>query len=300
MSVAQTYPPCPICNKENNELALKSFDFSLTKEPFDIIYCSQCTLQYTHPVPSKSEIAKYYQFTDYISHTDTKKGWLNTIYHFVRQFTLHQKSSLIQSLFPNKLGKILDIGSGTGAFANKMKSKGWEVVALEPDESSRLKAFENYGLKVDPIDHFFNLPDQSFDVISLWHVLEHVHDLNDYLIKFYSLLNTNGKLIIAVPNYTSFDAQYYKHMWAAYDVPRHLYHFSPASLETLCVKHHLKVTKHKAMWFDSYYVSLLTEKYINWKLFGTLRAMIVSTVSNLVAVFNNQRASSVIYIIEKK
>ncbi len=295
----QKYPSCPICANSNIELALKTNDFSLTKEAFDILFCPICTLQFTNPVPSKDSISVYYNFSDYISHTDVKKGIINKIYHIVRQYTLKLKSNFIQSYFPNRLGKILDIGSGTGAFANTMRMKGWEVDALEPDESSRKIAFDNYGMTLKPIDDFFQLPNNHYDVITLWHVLEHVHDLNDYFVQFNQLLKNDGKLIIAVPNYTCFDANYYKHMWAAYDVPRHLYHFSPQSMSVLCERHNMQIVKYKPMWFDSLYVSLLTEKYINWGIFGILRALIVGVVSNLVAAFDTKKTSSVIYVIQK-
>ena len=293
------YPSCPICNESKIDKVFNTYDFSLTKESFDILLCPKCSLQYTFPVPSKEHISVYYNFSEYISHTDTKKGLFNQVYHLVRKFTLTQKANFVQSFLPNKLGKILEIGSGTGAFANTMKVKGWEVDALEPDESSRKIAFENYGLSIHPIDHFFKLPQNNFDIITLWHVLEHVHDLNDYFVQFNSLLKNDGKLIIAVPNYTSFDATYYKHMWAAYDVPRHLYHFSPQSMKVLCEQHNMSIIKYKPMWFDSLYVALLTEKYIKWGLFGSFRALIVGVVSNLVAVFDSKKSSSVIYVIQK-
>lgn len=293
------YPSCPICNESLIEKVFNTYDFSLTKESFDILLCPSCCLQYTYPVPSKEHISVYYNFSEYISHTDIKKGLFNKVYHLVRKFTLSQKANFVQSFTPNKLGKILDIGSGTGAFANTMKGKGWEVEALEPDESSRKIALDNYGLIIHPIDHFYNLPHNKFDVITLWHVLEHVHDLNDYFVQFNSLLNEKGKLIIAVPNYTSFDATYYKHMWAAYDVPRHLYHFCPQSMKVLCERHNMNIIKYKPMWFDSLYVALLTEKYIKWGLFGSLRALIVGVVSNLVAVFDCKKSSSIIYVIQK-
>jgi len=298
-SIIKKYPDCPICNESNIDLVFKTQDLSLTKESFDILLCTKCSLQFTYPIPSKENITFYYNFSDYISHTDIKKGLINKIYHFVRQFTLKQKANFIQSFYSNKFGKILDIGSGTGAFANTMKLIGWDVVGLEPDESSRKIANENYGLTLNPIDDFFDLPHCNFDVITLWHVLEHVHDLNDYFVQFNSLLKNDGKLIIAVPNYTSFDASYYKHMWAAYDVPRHLYHFSPNAMSLLCELHNMKIIKYKPMWFDSLYVSLLTEKYIKWGLLGTLRAIIVGVVSNMVALFDTKKTSSVIYVIQK-
>jgi len=296
----QQYSSCPICNNLNINLVFKTYDFSLTKESFEILACPECDFQYTFPIPEKLNIGKYYNFPEYISHTDTKKGWLNRIYHMVRQLTLKQKAKLIQSFFGIKKGKILDIGAGTGAFVNTMKTIGWEVVGLEPDAASRSKALSTYGIQIEPQETLFNLPKHNFDVITLWHVLEHVHELNDYLVSFNSLLNTDGKLIIAVPNHTSFDAQYYKHMWAAYDVPRHLYHFSPQSMKELCSRHNFEIIKYKPMWFDSFYVSLLTEKYIKWGLFGTLRAIIVGSVSNFVTIIDPKKSSSLIYIIQKK
>ncbi len=296
----ESFNPCPICNKTDIAHLLHTKDYSLTNESFEIIECAHCTLRYTFPIPSIDQITPYYNFPDYISHTDTTSGWMNKLYHVVRNRTLDQKSNWVQSLFTGYKGKLLEVGAGTGAFAHCMKEKNWEVTALEPDASSRQKALENYNLFLQTPDTLYQLADNSQDVICLWHVLEHVHDLKGYLKAFKSILKTNGRLIIAVPNYTSYDAQYYKKHWAAYDVPRHLYHFSPASLQFILKQFDMQLVQTKPMWFDSYYVSLLSEKYKKSGFIGIIRALIIASISNLKAVKNSQKASSIIYEIKKK
>jgi 2-polyprenyl-3-methyl-5-hydroxy-6-metoxy-1,4-benzoquinol methylase len=296
----QQYIICPVCGNNSLNEIMECVDHSLTQENFDIIECPVCTLRVTFPIPPVDKIAPYYNFTDYISHTDINEGWMNQLYHKVRKRTLAQKTNWIQSLFTGFKGNLLEIGAGTGAFANAMKEKDWKVTALEPDELTRKRAKDNYNLEVLPIEALYNLPEKSFDVITLWHVLEHVHDLNGYFKAIYKLLKTNGRLIIAVPNYTSFDARFYKSFWAAYDVPRHLYHFTPKSMANLCNRYRFKIVETKPMWFDSFYVSLLSEKYRKSGYLGIVRAFLVGIISNLIAFKNNERASSVIYEIKHK
>jgi 2-polyprenyl-3-methyl-5-hydroxy-6-metoxy-1,4-benzoquinol methylase len=293
------FSPCPICNKEDIGFLLYTKDYSLTQESFQIIQCSNCNLKYTDPVPNKDEIGPYYNFTDYISHTDDNHGIINKLYHKVRNRTLTQKTNWVQSLFTGFKGRLLEVGAGTGAFANSMTKKGCEVTAVEPDAASRERALKNYQLHSAPIEDLYTLNEHKFDVITLWHVLEHVHDLNDYLRTFYNLLRPNGRLIIAVPNYTSFDAQYYKKYWAAYDVPRHLYHFSPTSMEFLSKKYKMQIVSINPMWFDSFYVSLLSERYKKSGVLGMFRAVIIGCISNLIALRNNRKASSIVYEIKK-
>ena len=293
------FSPCPICNKEDISNLLHTKDYSLTGEDFKIIQCANCTLEYTDPAPSKEDIAPYYHFPSYISHTDTKEGLVNQLYHKVRNHTLTQKTNWVQSLFTGHKGHILEVGAGTGAFAHSMSKKGWKVTALEPDESSRKKALENYNIHLLPIEKLYNLESASFEVITLWHVLEHVHDLNEYMKTFQRLLKPNGRLIIAVPNYTSYDAGYYKKYWAAYDVPRHLYHFSPLSMHYLVKKHKMSIVHKLPMWFDSFYVSLLSEKYKNSGMLGMMRAFFIGCISNLTTLRNTDKGSSMIYEIKK-
>jgi len=293
------FSACPICNKEDIASLLHTKDYSLTTEDFQIIQCANCTLEYTDPAPSKEAIAPYYNFPSYISHTDTKEGLVNQIYHKVRNHTLTQKTNWVQSLFTGHKGQLLEVGAGTGAFAHSMLNKGWKVTALEPDAASRQKAQENYNINLLPIEELFQLEPAKYEVITLWHVLEHVHDLNAYMKTFHSLLKPNGRLIIAVPNYTSYDAGFYKNFWAAYDVPRHLYHFSPLSMYYLAKKHKMSIVQKLPMWFDSFYVSLLSEKYKQSGMIGMMRAFFVGCISNLIALRNADRGSSIIYEIKK-
>ena len=293
------FSACPICNKEDIASLLHTKDYSLTTEDFQIIQCANCTLEYTDPAPSKEAIAPYYNFPSYISHTDTKEGLVNQIYDKVRNHTLTQKTNWVQSLFTGHKGQLLEVGAGTGAFAHSMLNKGWKVTALEPDAASRQKALENYNINLLPIEELFQLEPAKYEVITLWHVLEHVHDLNTYMKTFHSLLKPNGRLIIAVPNYTSYDAGFYKNFWAAYDVPRHLYHFSPLSMHYLAKKHKMSIVQKLPMWFDSFYVSLLSEKYKQSGMIGMMRAFFVGCISNLIALRNADRGSSIIYEIKK-
>jgi len=293
------FSPCPICNKEDVGFLIHSKDYSLTQDDFQIVQCAHCNLKYTDPFPNKEEIGPYYNFPAYISHTDDKTGLINKLYHKVRSHTLSQKTNWVQSLFTGYKGQLLEVGAGTGAFANAMTKKGWTVTALEPDAASRERALANYQINIAPIENLYTLSENKFDVITLWHVLEHVHYLNDYIFTFYKLLKPNGRLIIAVPNYTSYDAQFYKKYWAAYDVPRHLYHFSPTAMEYLSKKYKMYIVAMRPMWFDSFYVSLLSERYKKTGLMGMLRAVFIGCISNIIALRNNRRASSIVYEIKK-
>lgn len=287
---------CPVCNSKEISSLLTVPDFSVSKETFEIWQCAACTLRFTQNAPDENSIGKYYQSPDYISHTNTNKGLVNKSYQLVRNYTLQQKASLIKRFTGKKEGNILDVGCGIGAFLNTMQQQHWQVTGLEPDVEARKKAAQLYGITVQEPFALNDLPQKSFDAITLWHVLEHVHQLHDYIEKLKNLLTPNGKLFIAVPNYCSEDAAAYNMHWAAYDVPRHLYHFTPQSIEVLMQHHNLKVITKKPMWFDSFYISILSSKYkngtTNW--FG---AAFTGLQSNLNAALNVEKCSSLIYII---
>lgn len=287
------YNECPVCRGTAAVKFLQVTDHSASKKTFEVWRCPGCTLCFTQDAPSQNEIGPYYQFEDYISHTDTRKGLVNRLYHFVRGITLNSKKKIVEKATGLKNGHLLDIGSGTGAFTGKMKKSGWKVTGLEPDEAARKKCLDNHGITVHPPEHLFSLPDASFDAITLWHVLEHVHQLQEYMQKIKTLLKPGGILIIAVPNYTSHDAQVYQQYWAAWDVPRHLYHFSPKAMDALLSAHGLTVQKIKPMWFDSFYVSMLSEKYRKGNI---VRAMFTGLSSNMKALGDKKKCSSVIYI----
>jgi 2-polyprenyl-3-methyl-5-hydroxy-6-metoxy-1,4-benzoquinol methylase len=298
MNVSIHYDNCPVCHSTNIAPALQAKDNTVTNEIFTIWQCGNCALRFTQDVPAAAAISAYYNSSDYISHSDTNKGFINKLYHAVRSVTLRSKKNLVEKYAAKNKGDLLDIGAGTGAFAATMQKANWNVTALEPDTTARANAKSNFNIILQPSEQLFNLKDESFDVITLWHVLEHVHDLHNYVQRFFSLLKKDGVLIIAVPNYTSYDAKEYESAWAAYDVPRHLYHFSPKSMNALLEKHGFKLKKHKPMWFDSYYISLLSEKYLTGKN-NPLKALISGSVSNLQAIKTRQKSSSLIYIAVK-
>ena len=290
------YNACPCCNSENIVKALSAKDRTVSNEEFEIWQCNACTARFTQNVPGKNEIEKYYQSEDYISHSDTKKGFINSLYHRVRKRTLHSKRKTVEKFTKLSTGKVLDIGAGTGAFLSTMDKAGWNVTGIEPDETARENAKKLYGLSLQTPQELFNLPPQSFDAITMWHVLEHVHELHEYMDQLKKLLKPTGCLFVAVPNYTCYDEKVYKEFWAAYDVPRHLYHFSPRSITQLLLQHGLQLKDIKPMWYDSIYVSMLSEKYKSGKN-NFLKAGWTGSVSNWRALFNRETCSSLIYII---
>jgi 2-polyprenyl-3-methyl-5-hydroxy-6-metoxy-1,4-benzoquinol methylase len=292
------YHYCPACSSASIKPVLTVEDYSVSNEKFEIWECAACGLRFTQDVPDRNSIGRYYQSSQYISHSNTKTGIVNKLYHFVRNFTLAQKKRLIIGRTGLNKGSLLDIGAGAGAFAAYMKSAGWSVTGLEPDESTRAKAIQNYGITLAPSEELFRFIPESFNAITMWHVLEHVHDLHGYLVEIKKLLKPGGVLFIAVPNYTSDDASRYKASWAAYDVPIHLYHFSPGSMKTLLDKHGFRISSIRPMWFDSFYVSLLSEKYRTGKQ-QLIRGFMNGFISNLKALNNKTRCSSLIYIVQK-
>lgn len=293
------YDHCLCCGSAAINKVFECKDYTVSNEYFEIWKCNTCTFRFTQDVPDEASIGAYYQSSEYISHSDTKKGLINRLYHFVRNFTLKAKLNLVKGVTGVKYGVLLDVGSGTGAFANTMQQAGWNVTGLEPDEIARINALSNYKLNLQELSNLKNLNSQTFDAITLWHVLEHVHELHGYLEKFFEILKPNGRLVIAVPNYTSYDARLYQQYWAAYDVPRHLYHFSPKSMAILLKQKGFEVEAIKPMWFDSFYVSMLSEKYQHGK-DSFINAMLAGMISNLKALFNKKKCSSIIYIVKKK
>jgi len=289
---------CPVCKSKLINPLLTVKDHTVSKEDFVIWQCNNCTLRITQDAPVENAIGKYYKSSDYISHTNTDKGLLNKIYQRVRNYTLQKKAELVISSTALPQGKLLDVGCGTCGFLDAMKKEGWIVTGLEPDEGARTLAKKLYNLNVFDSSSISSLSINSFDAITLWHVLEHVHDLHEYVDQLKELLKSNGKLFFAVPNYQSLDADIYRLKWAAYDVPRHLYHFTPKAMHVLMEKHSLTIIAKKAMPFDSFYISLLSSKYKNghtrW-----LPAFINGLRSNAKAVFDVNKCSSIIYIVEK-
>lgn len=291
-----TWTQCPVCKSEDFEYLFDAKDYTVSGENFRICHCSNCTLRFTNPIPKQASIGKYYQSEDYISHSNTSKGLINRIYKIVRNRTLQDKRNLVLKTTGMEKGRALDIGCGTGEFLFTLKKRSWNVTGIEPDEGARKMAINNHGISVFPSEDLMGLPEEKYDSLSMWHVLEHVHELDAYMEKIRKLIKPKGVIIIAVPNYNSHDAEVYGKEWAAYDVPRHLYHFTKTSIEFLLGRHQMKLEDIKIMPYDSFYVSMLSEKNRGG---STLRGFFVGLKSWWHSLSRNDRCSSVIYIIRR-
>ncbi len=274
---------------------LKVKDHSVSGEMFQLIENTEYGFLETFPKLAAQDLPNYYESEDYISHTDAKRNLFEKVYHLVRKISLKKKLKLIESCHAESK-TLLDVGCGTGDFIQVAKQNNWKVTGIEPNEQARSIANKKNKDSVFDVDQLVKLQPQSFDVITLWHVLEHLPNLEEDMATFKKLLKPTGTLIIAVPNYKSYDAKYYKEFWAAYDVPRHLWHFNKASISKLVNKVSLELVKIKPMYFDAFYVSLLSEKYKHGKMkfFNAIR---VATLSNLFSVKTKQ-VSSLIYVIK--
>ena len=299
MSERLIYDGCPFCSSKKMDKIFTVKDYTVSNEKFEVYHCYACTNRFTQNVITQNDIGKYYQSENYISHSDTNKDFISKIYHSVRNLTLKSKRNLIVGITNKKNGNLLDVGAGTGAFSNVMVQAGWNVTSLEPDENARTVAKNKYNIDHQNTLELFNQQLNKYDAITLWHVLEHIHTLNEYLEQFHKIIHKNGKLVIAVPNYTSFDANFYQEYWAGYDVPRHLYHFSPTGMKILMEKFGFKIVSFKPMWFDSVYVSMLSEQYKTGKQ-NFFKAFFIGMISNAKAILNIKKCSSVIYIMEKQ
>jgi len=286
---------CPVCNSENTHFVFKVKDHSVSGDFFDVFECSQCNLRFTYDPPPGDKIGIYYESEDYISHSNTRKGIINRLYHSVRRRTLSLKFRHIQNCTGLKTGHHLDIGAGTGAFVQFMNERGWKSQGIEPDAKAREMAETYHKTSLLPAEMFSTILPESFDAVSMWHVLEHVHDLYPYLQQIKKILKPGGRAFIAVPNYTSFDGMKYGPFWAAYDVPRHLYHFSPASMKWLLSAAGFELAERLPMWYDSFYISLLSEKYKNGHV-SFPKGFFNGAVSNLKALSNKNMCSSLIYV----
>ena len=281
-----------------NFLEDKSFitvkDFSVSGESFSLLLNEEYQILKTHPQQTLDKLGSYYEFDDYISHTDGKRTAFEKMYHFIKRKAIRDKVSLINSYQPLK-GRILDIGAGTGDFLLECKNQNWEILGIEPNDKAKGIAVGK-GIKFG--DTIEKLESNSFDVITMWHVLEHVPDVEHQVAELKRLLKPSGTIIIAVPNFKSYDANHYGAFWAAYDVPRHLWHFSKTAIEKLFDNQNMNLEDVKPMWFDSFYVSLLSEKHKSGKM-NFVSGFLIGFISNLVGIFKNEYSSH-IYILKNK
>jgi len=282
-------------NKKEQIIYLSVKDFSVSGESFDLITNVEFDFLETSPQPLIEKLPDYYKSEDYISHTDSKRNLFEKTYHSIKRIALKRKLKLINT-YSSKGKSLLDFGCGTGDFLQIAKNNGWNVHGIEPNDDARKIANNKTGNSVFNSENLLRLEPSSFDVITLWHVLEHIPNLNEHITIFKKLLKVNGTLIIAVPNFKSYDAKFYKNFWAAFDVPRHLWHFSKTSISKLVSKENMHVVKTYPMLFDAFYVSLLSEKYKTGKM-NPIRAFLIGSLSNLKAITSKEH-SSIVYCVK--
>lgn len=277
---------------ESKTAPLTIKDYLVSGETFKVSQHPQYDILETLPQPSAENLGSYYESEDYISHTDSNKGFMARLYQLVKMYSLSKKVRLITSLNQGT-GSLLDIGAGTGDFLKTAQSVAWECYGAEVSEKARAIAKEK---NVELLEDFNHFKGQQFDVVTLWHVLEHLPNLEETLQTIASFVKPGGHLIIAVPNYKSYDATYYKEFWAAYDVPRHLWHFSKKGIRQV-ISSSFQLTKTLPMIFDSFYVSLLSQKHKTGNSFS-IKALWIGFRSNFKAI-STKEYSSQIYCFKK-
>lgn len=288
---------CPLCKSKKFVKKLVCIDHSKSKESFNIVSCETCDFTITNPRPLDDNLSNYYKSKTYISHTNSRQGLFNWLYQIVRKYTITSKVRFIKKI--NKKGVHLDIGSGTGEFLYACQKAGLKTYGIEPAKTARQQAIKNYQLKISENPDLTQYSSCKFDSITMWHVLEHIPEINKTIKEAKRILKKEGRIIIAVPNYNSWDAKYYKESWAAWDVPIHLWHFSKATIEKIFKNHGLVLKKTKPMIFDSFYVSILSEEFSSGKK-NFVKGLIIGLISNAYALIRKTGHSSMIYVFEKK
>jgi 2-polyprenyl-3-methyl-5-hydroxy-6-metoxy-1,4-benzoquinol methylase len=289
---------CPLCSSVKIELQFTCKDHFVSGEVFPVSTCADCGFTFTSEHPDEESSARYYESEEYISHSDTSGGIINRLYKIARGFMLHRKSAIVKRLTGLGRGSLLDIGSGTGYFAGAMKRAGWQVTGIEISSKAREFSREAFGFEVIDPSEIEKLPAGGYDCITLWHVLEHFVTPYIYMDNISHLLKADGRCIIALPNCSSFDAGHYGSFWAAWDVPRHLWHFTPATFRMFAEKTGFEVVSVSTLPLDVFYISILSEKYKGTKL-HFLVGMIKGTWFWTLSLFNRQKTSSMIYVLKK-
>lgn len=283
---------CPICASKNIKKYMDTKDYFFTKEDFSISQCNDCEFVFTNPIPTN--LSKYYETTNYLSHNTADNGIMGILYSKLRNINIKRKYKLVTGYCKN--GNLLDIGCGTAELINYFKHQNWNVTGVEPNESARTYTKNTFNIDTFEEDELNNFEKHSFDVITMWHVLEHVPNLHDRVSQLKKLLKPNGTMFIALPNLNSPDAKKYKQKWSALDVPRHLYHFTQNTFAKLIDGYNLKIVHAEPMKLDAYYVSMLSEKYFK-NPFYLSSALINGCLSNVKAKKENNY-SSMIYVVK--
>ena len=288
---------CIECQSNVNEEAIRLHDHLVSKKLFVIDHCKNCGFRYIKNPPDESEAYKFYETDEYVEHSDSADGFINTIYHQARKWMMRFKHNLI-----NKHGKkqrILDFGTGTGYFLNYMKSRGFDVTGIEISEKARKFGKEQFGLNIYPPSEIFeeSFP-KEFSYISFWHVLEHVYEPQKVIGRLRDLLTDDGVMVVALPNYKCLEASVYKEYWNGYDVPRHIWHWDESSFRKFAENCGFKVTKTKILPLDPFYNCLISESYRKKK-WAHILIPFIGGASLVQGWMSHKRASSIVYFLQK-
>lgn len=291
---------CIVCSGTDFSKKISAKDWLVSKEPFDILQCNACGFRFTQDAPDVEHIAPYYNTENYIEHSDTKRGLTFSLYHYGRKIMLKHKLRLINKLATSKTKKLLDVGSGSGYFLNFMKNNGYDCTGIEISKTARELTKKTFDIDTHDVNSLINNDlKEKFDVITMWHVFEHVYTFDAYFEAFKSSLNESGKLIIAMPNYHCLEAKYYKAYWNGYDVPRHLWHFDFETFSSFANKRGFKITEYHILPLDPFYNAMVSAEYKPHFTFLPF-TLSIGFFSWLQSIFNKKRASSLVYVLSPK
>ena len=295
----QDFKPCPLCGALEQMPYANCTDFTVSHESYTLLRCPQCGVVYTANPPKEADTARYDKLEQKLKLGDSPAGLINRLYYYVRIRTLNNKARIVENQSYRTGGSLLNYGAKTGFFSHRMESRGWKVTSIEKYHEERLFSLEMFHHRMYDVPEMDQFHNETFDVITLWHVFEHCYDPHGLLDRFYNLLRPNGILVMACPNINSTDAKHYGAYWAAYDVPRHLWHFNPTSLSSLAHKHGFTLMHREKMPFDSFYISVLSEKQKK-HIFPFLRGMLYGLYCWLVSLVKQDKSSSIVYVFRKR
>ena len=295
----QDFKPCPLCGASGQIPYANCTDFTVSKESYTLLRCPECGVVYTLDPPSEDEMTRYDKLNLKLKLGDKPKGLTQKLYYRVRAYMLGWKARMVEKLAYRTRGSLLNYGAKTGFFSHKMERRGWKVTSVERYHEERLFSLEMFHHRMIDVPEMDSLHAGTFDVITMWHVFEHTHHPNELLSRFYELLRPGGILVMACPNIRSTDAMHYGPYWAAYDVPRHLWHFDPNSINILAHRHGFTLMHHEKMPFDSFYISVLSEKHMRHKL-AFIRGILYGLHSWRISLTRRSRSSSIVYVFRKR
>lgn len=288
---------CPRCGGNSFVPWALVRDHSITHEDFNLVDCTTCGFRSTNPRPTQGDVGRYYQSDTYISHSNATASLQDRLYQLARRWALRRKYKTIRGLQPH--GKVLDVGCGTGELLAYLMGRGYLVQGVEPNLKAREQVIANYGISALPALDLVAAHEQ-FQVVTLWHVLEHLPDLRATFKRLFALMADRGLLIIAVPDRGSWDAEHYGVDWAAWDVPRHFSHFRQEDVRVLLREHGFELVSTRRMWMDALYISTLSEGYRGaTKSWALLKGVALGSWSNLQSAVSGRPTSSSMYIARK-